>query len=60
MRARHISDRVVYDQRKFELEQLLAYHRKQLGIYKKEGMSVEEGTDRTTKVYEKLQAELNE
>lgn len=60
MRARHISDRVVYDQRKFDLEQLLAYHRKQLGIYKREGMSVEESTDRTTKVYDKLQAELIE
>jgi hypothetical protein len=33
MRARHHADKVVYDQRKFDLEQLLIHKRKQLKIY---------------------------
>lgn len=56
MRARHKSDSVVYDQRKYDLEQWLAYQRKQLNIYRKDGLSVAEGTDRTSKIYEKLQS----
>lgn len=60
MRARHNSDKVVYDQRKYDLEMELKHKRKQLGIFDKEGMSTGEETDRTTKIYQKLQAELQE
>jgi len=37
MEARHKTDKVFYDQKKFDLEQILNLKRKQLNIYKKEG-----------------------
>jgi hypothetical protein len=58
MRARYHADKVVYDQRKFDLEQLLIHRRKQFKIYKNEGTSEHEAEDRTNKVYEKLHDEL--
>jgi hypothetical protein len=60
VKTRHRSDKVVYDQRKFELEQELIHKRKQLSIYRREGLSEQEGQDRTGKVYEQLRAELIE
>lgn len=54
MRVRHSTDRVVYDQRKYDLEQWLAYLKKQLNIYRREELTVAEGTDRTAKIYTKL------
>lgn len=40
MKARHKADSVVYDQRKYDFEQWLAYQKKQLDIYHKEGLFV--------------------
>lgn len=60
METRHKTDKVFYDQKKFDLEQILSCKRKQLNIYKKEGHEFVEGEDRTNKIYEKLAAELEE
>lgn len=54
MQARHKADKVVYDQRKFDDEKALTYLRKQLSIYRKEGVEINESEDRTHKVYDKL------
>jgi hypothetical protein len=40
MEARHRTDRVLYDQRKFDAEQELSFLRKQLKIFKKEGFEI--------------------
>ena len=58
MRKRHNADKIVYDQRKFDAEQLLNHKRTQFNIYKKEGMSEEEANERSNKIFEKLQDEL--
>lgn len=55
-RIRH--DKVVYDQRKFDMEKELSHLKKQLKIFVKEGTGINEETDRTAKVYEKLLAQL--
>ena len=52
------SDKVVYDQRKYDLEKELEYQRKQLNIFKKEGKGNWESEDRTIKIYDKLAMEL--
>lgn len=52
------NDKVVYDQRKYDLEKELEYQRKQLNIFKKEGKDNWESEDRTTKIYDKLAMEL--
>jgi hypothetical protein len=52
------SDKVVYDQRKFNLEKELEHLRKQLKIFVKEGTGIHEETDRTSKVYDKLMKQL--
>lgn len=51
-------DKIVYDQRKFNLEKELSHLKKQLKIFVKEGTGVNEETDRTAKVYEKLIKQL--
>jgi hypothetical protein len=58
MEARHKADKVLYDQRKFDFEQELSFLRKQLNIFKKEGLEIGESEDRTAKIYEKLGREL--
>ena len=58
MQARHKADKVVYDQRKFDEEKKLTYLRKQLRIYRREGVEINESEDRTVKVYDKLAAEI--
>ena len=58
MQARHKEDKVVYDQRKFDDEKALTYLRKQLEIYRKEGVEISESEDRTNKVYDKLESEI--
>lgn len=58
MRVRHHADKVVYDQRKYDLEQWLIYQRKQLDIYRREEISSGENIERSAKVYEKLQEEI--
>ena len=58
MEGRHKSDKVFYDQRKFDLDKELIYLRKQLNIFKKEGHGIGEEEDRTVKVYERLSKEL--
>lgn len=52
-------DKVVYDQRKYNLEKDLEYLRKQLNIVKREEHVVGENADRARKVYEKLVKQLD-
>jgi hypothetical protein len=40
MEGRHKTDKVFYDQRKFDLEKELSYLFKQLNIFKKEGHEI--------------------
>jgi hypothetical protein len=54
MEARHKTDKVCYDQRKFDSEQQLKFLRTQLSIFKKEGFELGEAEDRTAKVYDRL------
>ena len=58
MQARHKEDKVVYDQRKFDDEKALTYLRKQKEIYQKEGVEISESEDRTNKVFDKLESEI--
>lgn len=58
MESRHKKDKIVYDQRKFDLEKELTYNRKQLAIFLKEGKDNLESKDRSTNVYDKLALEL--
>jgi hypothetical protein len=58
MEGRQKTDKVFYDQRKFDLDKELIYLRKQLNIFKKEGHGIGEEEDRTLKVYERLSKEL--
>jgi len=58
LELRHKTDKIFYDQKKFDCEQILGCKRKQLNIYKKEGHEFNEDEDRTNKVYEKLASEL--
>jgi hypothetical protein len=51
IKSRHKADKIFYDQRKFDLEKELVYLKKQLGIFQKEGSSVEESADRTIKIH---------
>jgi hypothetical protein len=60
MESRHKSDKVFYDQRMFDLEQVIGCKKKQLNIYRKEGHEFNEGGDRSNKVYERLAGELEE
>ena len=59
MQARHKEDKVVYDQRKFDDEKALTYLRKQKEIYQKEGVEISESEDRTNKVFDKLESEID-
>ena len=52
------NDKIVYDQRKYDLEKELEHLRKQLKIFVKEGTGINENTDKTAKVYEKLMKQL--
>lgn len=54
MEWRHKTDRVFYDQCKYNSEKELEYRRKQLAIFRKEGIENLESDDRTMKIYEKL------
>jgi hypothetical protein len=56
--GRHKTDKIVYDQRRFDLDKELSYLVKQLNIFKREGHEIGESEDRTAKVYEKLSKEL--
>jgi hypothetical protein len=38
MEMRHKQDKVFYDQRKFDLEKELSYLKKQLNIFKRQGL----------------------
>lgn len=58
MEARHRADKIFYDQSKFDCQQELSFLRKQLGIFRKEGLEIDEAEGRSTKVCEKLQMEL--
>lgn len=58
LELRHKTDKVFYDQRKYDLEKELSYLRKQLAIFLREGHEIGESEDRTSKVYEKLAHEL--
>lgn len=58
MRVRHQADKVVYDQRKFDNEQLLRHKKAQFEIFKREEILETEGQDRTLKLSDKLQDEL--
>lgn len=51
-------DKVVYDQRKFDLEKELMFLRKKINIVSREEKVVGEETDRAKKVYEKLVGQL--
>lgn len=59
MEWRHKTDKICYDQRKYDLNKELSYLRKQLAIFKKEGHGIGEAEDRTVKVYDKLAKELD-
>lgn len=58
VRWRHKSDKVVYDQRKYDLEKELKYLKQQLNIFHREGIAVGEETDRAQKVYGKFMKQL--
>lgn len=58
MEWRHKTDRVFYDQCKYNFEKELEYRRKQLAIFRKEGIENLESDDRTMKIYEKLGQEI--
>lgn len=59
MEWRHKTDKIFYDQRKYDLNKELSYLRKQLAIFKKEGHEIGEAEDRTVKIYDKLAKELD-
>jgi hypothetical protein len=58
METRHKSDKVFFDQRKFDFEKELKFLRTQLGIFTKEGLQIGESEDRTVKIYGKLSKEV--
>lgn len=60
MRHRLKADKVVYDQRKFNLEKEHSFQNKQLTIFRKDGMEISEMGGRTNKVYEAFVKELKE
>lgn len=60
MRNRIKYDKIVYDQRKFDMEKQEKYLIQQLSVLKRDGMGVDEENDRATRVYKKMIQELEE
>ena len=58
MRARLKSDKVVYDQRKFDQEKELRFLRKQKEVIVIDKTDISESDDRTNKVYKKFLSQL--
>lgn len=59
MRKRLHFDKVVYDQRKFDLEKEFSFQKKQKSVFHKDGLFAGEERERTEKVYEKFMAQLS-
>ena len=55
MRKRLKWDKVVYDQRKFNLEKEERFLKKQQSVFHEDNLEMGEGADRTNKVYLKLE-----
>jgi hypothetical protein len=58
MRARLKSDKVVYDQRKFDMEKELRFIRKQKEVIIIDKTDISESDDRTVKIYKKFLNQL--
>lgn len=59
MRKRLHFDKVVYDQRKFDLEKEFSFQNKQISVFQRDGFYVGEERDRTQKIRQKFLNELN-
>lgn len=58
MRTRLKSDRIVYDQRKFDMEKQLRFIRKQKEVIVIDKTDISESDDRTVKIYKKFLNQL--
>ena len=58
MRTRLKSDRIVYDQRKFDMEKQLRFIRKQKEVIVIDKTDINESDDRTVKIYKKFLNQL--
>ena len=54
------NDKVVYDQRKFNLEKEYQFQKKQKIALKKDGHSIEESSERTSKIHKQLVSKLRD
>jgi hypothetical protein len=59
MKDRLKKDKVVYDQRKFNLEKELRFLKTQLAAFNRDGTEILEADDRTNKVYKKYVKQIN-
>ena len=53
MKSRLKHDKIIFDQRRFNMEKDLKFLKTQLNLFKKDGTEIHESDDRTDKVYRK-------